>query len=117
MQTLTRNRRRAAWAIAIIADAIQLGLFPITGTLSTWIDKPMDVLVMLVLWRLLGWHLAFLPAFVVELIPYAELTPSWTLAVWLATRGGSDQEVKPGQPLDQAPGPSAPELPTDARRP
>jgi hypothetical protein len=108
MQTLTRNRRRAAWTIAIAADAVQLGLFPFTGSLSTWVDKPMDVLVMLLLWRLLGWHLAFLPSFAIELIPYAELAPTWTLAVWLATRGRSDQEAKPGPQLDRAAGPGTP---------
>jgi hypothetical protein len=89
MPPLTRNRVRAAWIIAVAADAIQLGLFPVTGTLSTWINKPLDVLVMLVLWRLLGWHWVLLPGFVVELVPYAELAPTWTLAMWLATRGRS----------------------------
>ncbi len=89
MPPLTRNRVRAAWIIAVAADAIQLGLFPVTGTLSTWINKPLDLLVMLVLWRLLGWHWVLLPSFAVELLPYAELAPTWTLAVWLATRGRS----------------------------
>ncbi len=89
MPPLSRNRLRAAWILAIVTDAIQLGLFPVTGTLSTWLNKPLDLLVMLALWRLLGWHLVLLPSFVVELVPYAELAPTWTLAVWLATRGRS----------------------------
>jgi hypothetical protein len=91
MRPLTPNRVRAAWIIAVVADAIQIGLVPVTGTLSMWVDKPLDVLVMVGLWRLLGWHLVLLPSFVVELIPYVELAPTWTLAVWLATRGRSNQ--------------------------
>jgi hypothetical protein len=99
MVALTPNRARAAWIIAILTDAIQLGLIPITGTLSTWIDKPLDVLAMIVLWRLLGWHMVLLPTFVVELVPYAELVPTWTLAVWLITRQRSTGGTNP--PKDQ----------------
>jgi len=35
---------------------------------------------------LLGWHVAFLPAFVVELLPVADLFPTWTIAVLYVTR-------------------------------
>jgi hypothetical protein len=91
MRSLTPSRVRAAWIIAVAVDAIQIGLLPVTGTLSTWVDKPLDVLVMVVLWRLLGWHLILLPSFIFELMPYVELAPTWTAAVWLATRGRSDQ--------------------------
>ena len=41
----------------------------------------------LVLWRLLGWHWVLIPSFVVELLPVAELAPTWTAAVWWMTRG------------------------------
>jgi hypothetical protein len=82
----TPSRARAAWIVAVLADAIQIGLLPFTATLSTWVDKPLDVVVMLVLWRLLGWHWVLLPSFLVELVPYVEVAPTWTLAVWLVTR-------------------------------
>ena len=34
----------------------------------------------------MGWHLAFLPAFITELVPIANFVPSWTLAMWIVTR-------------------------------
>jgi hypothetical protein len=36
---------------------------------------------------LVGWHWAFLPSFVAELVPGLDIFPSWTAAVWFATRG------------------------------
>jgi hypothetical protein len=36
---------------------------------------------------LIGWHWAFLPTFVSELIPLWDLVPTWTAAVFFATRG------------------------------
>ncbi|MDP2875357.1 MAG: hypothetical protein Q8O00_04175 [Holophaga sp.] len=80
------TRLRAAWIIAIAVDALQLGLFPITGTLSTWVDNPLDLAAMSVVWYLVGWHWALLPTFVVELVPFVELVPTWTLALWLISR-------------------------------
>ena len=35
---------------------------------------------------LVGWHFAFLPTFVAELVPGVDLIPTWTAAVWLVTR-------------------------------
>ncbi len=86
MGTLTPNRLRLAWILAIAVDALQIGLFPATGTLSTWLDKPLDLVAMGVLWYLVGWHWALLPTFVFELLPFVELTPTWTAALWLIAR-------------------------------
>ena len=44
------------------------------------------LVVALLLTRWMGWHLAFLPAFVTELIPIANFIPSWTLAMWIVTK-------------------------------
>ena len=38
---------------------------------------------------LVGWHWAFLPTFLAELIPFFDLVPTWTAAVFLATRASS----------------------------
>jgi hypothetical protein len=84
--TMTPSRARAAWIVALLADAIQIVLLPFTATLSTWGDKPLDLVVMLALWRLIGWHWLLLPSFLVELFPYVDVAPTWTLAVWLVTR-------------------------------
>jgi hypothetical protein len=78
---------RTARMLAIAADVLQLVLFPvfIEGFASV-LDDVLDVVVGIVMVRLVGWHLAFLPAFVVKAVPVADLAPTWTLAVFLATR-------------------------------
>lgn len=89
---------RLAWALAIAVDALQILFAAGTGGLATFVDKPLDLVAMGVFWSLLGWHWAFLPTFVVELVPFVELAPTWTLAVWLATRGeGGAKRASKGQ--------------------
>jgi hypothetical protein len=51
------------------------------------VNDALDVAVGAILIRLLGWHWAFLPAFLAELVPGVDLVPTWTAAVFLATRG------------------------------
>ena len=81
----TQRAIRTARTLAIVADVLQLLLFPlfIEGFASV-LDDILDVVVNGA--RLVGWHLAFLPAFVVKAVPIADLAPTWTLAVFLATR-------------------------------
>jgi hypothetical protein len=88
---LTAGKIQAARAIAVSADLVQLGLFPIfgEGVLSPWNDA-LDVAVALVLMRLLGWHWALLPSLVAELVPGLNLVPTWTAAVLFITRGGGE---------------------------
>jgi len=79
---------RAAWAVALIADAVQWIVWPlfIAGAASP-LDTIVDVVVAGLLIQLVGWHWAFLPSFIAELIPGVDLVPTWTAAVFLATRG------------------------------
>lgn len=78
---------RTAWIVAMVADAIQWVLWPLfaPGAASPF-DAVVDLVVAVILVRLLGWHWAFLPAFIAEIIPGANLVPTWTAAVFLATR-------------------------------
>jgi hypothetical protein len=78
----------------VTADVIQIGLAPFffAGGFSVF-DALLDVVIAGILTRLVGWHWAFLPAFVAELAPGLDLVPSWTLAVFLATRGKTAPEV------------------------
>lgn len=94
------NRRlRIAWAVALLVDALQMGLGAGTLGLSTWLlDKPLDLLAMGVLWALLGWHWVFLPTFLTELLPWVDLAPTWSLAVWIVGRRGNLPEGKGGPP-------------------
>jgi len=71
----------------VTADVVQIGLAPLffEGGLSVF-DALLDVVMAWTLTRLVGWHWAFLPAFLAELAPGVDLVPSWTLAVFFATR-------------------------------
>jgi hypothetical protein len=93
-----------AWAVATIADALQILAFPLfaEGGLSP-ADDALDLVVAVILTRLLGWHWAFLPALMVEVIPGADLIPTWTAAVYLVTRQisaktSSEPEILPPGP-------------------
>jgi hypothetical protein len=83
-----RSSVRLAWVVALATDAIQWVLWPIfaPGAASPFNDV-LDVIAAVVLVRLVGWHWAFLPAFLVEIVPGVDLVPTWTAAVFLATRG------------------------------
>jgi hypothetical protein len=88
---MTARRIWVARGLAVTADLIQIGLAPLflEGGLSIF-DVVLDALMAWVLTLLVGWHWAFLPAFVAELVPGIDLVPSWTLAVFLATRGRTE---------------------------
>jgi len=83
-----------ARAVALGADLVQIVALPVflPGAPSPW-DDVLDVVVGFVLVRLIGWHWAFLPAFVGELIPGFELFPTWTTAVLFVTRGKREPKV------------------------
>lgn len=83
-----------ARAIAAAADLVQIAVFPFffQGLLSP-ANAVLDVLVGIILTMLVGWHLVFLPTFVMEQLPIADLAPTWTLAVLWATRPKASGEV------------------------
>src|SRR5512145_389542 len=95
---LSPGRVRAARIIAIAADVLEISIFPMfaEGAASPFNDV-LDIVVAIVLFLLLGWHWAFVPAFVAEMVPVFTLVPTWTAAVMLATRdqGGSVIDVTP----------------------
>jgi hypothetical protein len=73
---------RAAMVLAIIADALQIIVFPlfVEGALSP-ADDILDLGVAAALVHLLGWHWEFLPSFFAKLVPGVDLVPLWTMAV------------------------------------
>lgn len=87
-QTLTPSRVRAARTIAVVADLVQILVFPAfaAGAASPWNDA-LDVLVAGAMALLIGWHWVFLPSFLAELVPGFDLVPTWTAAVFFVTRG------------------------------
>lgn len=75
-------RFRTAMVLAVLADALQLIIFPVfvEGAFSPAEDV-LDFGVAALLVNLLGWHWEFLPSFLVKLVPGVDLVPFWTMAV------------------------------------
>jgi hypothetical protein len=76
------SRFKAAMVLAIVADALQIIVFPlfIAGAVSP-ADDLVDLSMGAVLIHLLGWHWEFLPSFLAKLVPGVDLVPFWTMAV------------------------------------
>jgi hypothetical protein len=100
MLELSSNPRRTALAIAMLADALQIVFLPVftEGALSP-LDDLLDIAVAWMLIRLLGWHWAFLPSLVAELVPGLDLVPTWTMAVLVVTRGTPREQTKIEPPM------------------
>lgn len=96
---VSATRVRIARVIAVVADAVQLGLFPAFGTGALFfLNDCLDVVVGIAMVMLVGWHFAFVPTFVAELVPGLDLVPTWTIAVWIATRHRAIEPPAPGPP-------------------
>jgi len=69
-------------ALAIIADALQVVVFPLFIEGAAFPpDDILDFGMGAVLVYLLGWHWEFLPSFFAKLVPGVDLVPFWTMAV------------------------------------
>ena len=103
LKTVRSPEHRLAWLVAISADAIQIGALPLfaAGALSP-ADTLLDLGVAAILIWLLGWHWAFLPTVLAELVPGFDLLPTWTAAVFYVTR----QRVRSEEPEILPPGPA-----------
>ncbi len=85
---LGKARLRAAWILAVVVDALQIGL-QASGPFQVLVDWPLDLLTALAMLWLVGFHWAFLPTFLAEAVPWLDVVPTWTIAVAIATRGRS----------------------------
>jgi len=88
---------RLAMLLAIVADALQLLIFPafVEGALSP-ADDLLDLGIAAMMVKLLGWHWEFLPSFLVKLVPGVDLVPFWTIAVasvWRKAKSSAPPEV------------------------
>jgi hypothetical protein len=94
---ISRSRINAARIIAVLADSLQLMVFPafVEGAASPF-DTVLDVIVGGLLWALLGFHWALLPSFIAEMMPGLDLVPTWSAAVFLITGVGLGGTPKPG---------------------
>ncbi|WP_109488033.1 hypothetical protein [Occallatibacter savannae] len=75
-------KMRAAMALAVVADILQMALFPlfIEGGVSP-VDDVLDLAMAGILTYLLGWHWEFAPSFIGKLVPGVDFVPLWSLAV------------------------------------
>lgn len=98
---LTPSRIKVAYAVAIAADVVQFILGPIGWVAA---DPVVDVATMIATSWLLGFHPLLLPTFVLELVPVADLLPSWTGCVALVVALRRKQHAPPppgsGQVID-----------------
>ena len=99
---LTRRRIWLACAVAVVADVIQLSLGPFGWAGA---DEVLDVVVMLLLTALIGFHPLFLPTFVAEFIPIVDELPTWTACAILVIglrRRKTAAPPPPVQPTSEA---------------
>jgi len=84
-------RFKAAMTLAILADALQIAVFPlfVEGAASP-VDDMLDLGMGAALFYLLGWHWEFLPSFLGKLVPGVDLAPFWTIAVANVYRKSKD---------------------------
>jgi hypothetical protein len=94
---LTRARMIAAISVAVAADGLQflLGPFGWGGA-----DQIIDFIAMLVVSRIIGFHILLLPTFIAELFPVIEDLPTWTActAAVIALRKREQNHPPPSSP-------------------
>ncbi|HEU5258618.1 MAG TPA: hypothetical protein VFU28_21675 [Vicinamibacterales bacterium] len=86
MEIIKSRENRLAWFVALAADAIQIAVLPLfaAGALSP-ADTLVDLATAVILSKLVGWHWAFVPTMLAELVPGLDLFPTWTAAVFYVT--------------------------------
>jgi hypothetical protein len=94
---LTAGRVRLAYGVAVTVDVLEWVLGPFGWAFT---DEILDVAAGTILWRTLGFHPLLLPTFVIEILPVADLLPTWTGCVALVIA----QRKRQRQPMGPAPG-------------
>jgi len=90
---LSRSRIRSAYAVAVATDILQFLLGPLGWAFS---DEILDIIALVVTTKLLGFHPLLLPTFVLELVPVADMLPTWTACVALVIAMKKKQPPSPG---------------------
>jgi hypothetical protein len=89
---LTPTRIRLALAIAAATDVAQFLMGPLGWAGA---DEALDVAAMALTWRLIGFHPLLLPTFVLELVPFTDMLPTWTACVALVVARRKRQQAVP----------------------
>ena len=95
---LTGGRIAFALAVAVVADSVQFLLGPFGWA---FVDPAIDVIAMILTTWMLGFHMLLLPTFVIELIPLADMFPTWTACVVavIVLRKRAQRLVQPPPPM------------------
>jgi hypothetical protein len=90
---VTRKQKAVAMAIAVLADLVQMVLWPAfaEGAASPF-DDALDGVVALALLLTLGWSGRLMAALALELTPGAALFPTWTAVVMSIPAQGAEAE-------------------------
>ena len=104
-----RLRFRIALGLAILADALQLLVFPLFIEGAAFpVDDVLDAVVGGAMIYLLGMHWEFLPSFLGKLVPGVDLAPFWSLAVANVYRKTRNLPVTIDAERDNHPNPADP---------
>ncbi|HEY7574936.1 MAG TPA: hypothetical protein VIB08_07205 [Thermoanaerobaculia bacterium] len=98
MEKPSRDFRRVwlARGLAMAADLLEIVVFPVFAPgIASPVADALDLAMAGLLTALLGWHWAFLPSFVVEVVPGLTLVPTWTAAAFFVTRGEGRRPASP----------------------
>ena len=97
---ITSSAARTAYALAVTIDLAQflLGSFGWIGA-----DEVLDAAAMFLISRVLGFHPLLLPTFVLELVPFSDMLPSWTACVALVVRARRRQGLVSDEAPDSPP--------------
>lgn len=102
---MTKGRMALALLLALAADALQVTLAVPPA------PEIIDVIAMLVMVWLLGFHVLLLPTFVVEFIPVVGMLPTWTacVAAVIALRKRAEgSDLQPPDKTDSSLPPASP---------
>jgi hypothetical protein len=97
---LTPGRTWLAYTIAVTTDALQFLLGPVGWAGA---DEILDVAAAVLMLRVLGFHPLLLPTFLIELLPMADMLPTWTGCAALVIGLRRRQQI--GRPPTPGPGP------------
>lgn len=108
VEAVSPRRKRIALLVAALADAVQLGLFPVfvEGAVSIP-DDALDALVSVLLLVTLGWRWRLAAALALELVPGVALFPTWTALV-MTLPSASPARLPPADPAAATAAPGAP---------
>jgi hypothetical protein len=97
---LTRGRIALAFTLAAITDLVQL----LMGGAGWFLpDEVLDVVTMVLVSRVIGFHPLLLPTFVLEFLPVADMLPTWTGCVGLVVLHRRRSQGLARKPVSDAP--------------